>query len=83
MIAQERLDICRSNVCGYHDPEGKSEKAVSKGSESCAACGCRLDWKTRSLSSNCGLEVLNMTPLWTAYTTEQDADMIKSQINEV
>lgn len=85
IIAEERLSICRANMCNHYDRYGTSEKAVFKGEESCAACGCRLDLKTRSLSSNCGLEELQMTPLWTALVSEQDADMIKNQIekNEV
>ena len=82
LIAEERLKICRANMCGYHDPHGTSEQAVAKGFESCGACGCRLDWKTRSLSSNCGLEVLNLEPLWTAYTTEMEAEMIKEALDK-
>ncbi len=85
VIAAERLTICRSGVCGHYDPEGTHPNSVFKGLESCAACGCRLDYKTRSLSSNCGLEVLDLPPLWTALVSEQDGDMIKEQIerNEV
>lgn len=85
LIAKERLEICRSNVCGYHDPHGTSENAVFKGVESCGACGCRLDLKTRSLESNCGLESVHRTPLWEALVTEVDAELIKEQIerNEV
>jgi hypothetical protein len=53
LIANERIAICRSNECGFHDPNGISEAAVAKGKESCGSCGCKLSWKTRSLSSNC------------------------------
>lgn len=80
VVAEERLKICRSNVCGFHDPDGSSPQAVFKGHESCAACGCRLDWKTRSLSSECGQVEVGREPLWTALTNEQDAEMIKEQI---
>ena len=52
-IANERLAICRSNDCGFHDPNGISEAAVVKGQESCSSCVCKLTWKTRSLSSSC------------------------------
>lgn len=53
LIATERLVFCRSNVCGYHDPDGISAPAVVKGSESCGSCGCKLAWATRSLSYSC------------------------------
>lgn len=52
-IADNRLAICRSNACGYHDPEGSSPAAIMKGAESCASCGCKLSWKTRALSDSC------------------------------
>ena len=52
-IAEERLKICRSNKCGFHDPLGESEAAMMKGEESCASCGCKLSWKTRALSDAC------------------------------
>lgn len=81
-LAEERLKICRSNTCDYYDPEGKSEKAFVKGSESCAACGCKLEWKVRSLSSDCGLTDVNKEPLWTKVCNEQDEAMINVQINE-
>lgn len=84
-IAQERLTICQSNKCGYYDPLGQSERAVFKGVESCGACGCRLDLKTRALSANCGLEAVDKVPMWFALTNEQDDELIRNQIqrNEI
>lgn len=52
-LSQKRLAVCRSNMCGFHDPHGTSEKAVMKGSESCGECGCKLAWKTRAPGDKC------------------------------
>jgi hypothetical protein len=79
-LYEERIAICRSNKCGNYDPTGESEKAVFKGKESCGACGCRLDWKARSLSSTCGLEDIQQEPLWKAVVSEQEDLMIKEVI---
>jgi hypothetical protein len=64
LIAKERLEICRSNKCGYYDPQGKSEAAYIKGVESCGACGCVLETKVRCLDCVCGLEEVGSVPLW-------------------
>lgn len=79
-IAAERLVICRSNVCGFYDPDGSSEKAYYLGEESCGACGCKLDWKVRSLSSSCGLIEAGLEPLWTAIITEDEETKLKEKI---
>ena len=71
-VASARMDICKTNVCGYYDPEGKSEKAVIKGQPSCGACGCSLELKTRCMSCKCGLETLNKIPLWVEMVEEDD-----------
>lgn len=52
-LADKRLKICRTNECGFHDALGQSDKAVVKGSESCAECGCKLSWKTRAPGDKC------------------------------
>lgn len=78
-IAEERLSICRSNICGVYDPEGKSQKAVLPGFESCGGCGCSLKYATRALSKNCGLEELNREPLWKAILTQEQEDTFRSQ----
>ena len=63
-IAQIRMDICKTNACGYYDPEGKSPEAVVPGIPSCGACGCSLEIKTRCMSCKCGLSELGKEPLW-------------------
>lgn len=64
-IANERINICRQNTCGFYDQYGISEMAIGNmNKESCAACGCVLQLKTRSLKSSCGLEEIDLTPLW-------------------
>lgn len=72
IVAQARMDICKTNVCGYYDPEGKSKAAVIPGQPSCGACGCSLELKTRCMSCKCGLETLNKIPLWVQITEEDD-----------
>lgn len=73
-IAQERLKICRSNKCGYHDPHGTSEAAVVKGAESCGSCGCKLSWKTRALSDACPEDY------WEAVLTETEEAVLKEKL---
>lgn len=63
-IAEQRLAICRLNICGYHDPLGESEEAVFKGQESCGQCGCPLIKKTLSMGSYCPLRDEGRVPMW-------------------
>lgn len=49
-IAKERLEIC--NTCPLIDNEGS--KCMVPGTKPCCGeCGCKLSFKTRSLSSEC------------------------------
>ena len=64
IVAAARLDICKTNVCGFYDPEGRSEKAVLPGTACCGACGCSLALKTRCMSCICGLDEVGQEPLW-------------------
>lgn len=73
-IAEERLRICRSNKCGYHDAEGRSEAAVVKGAESCASCGCKLSWKSRALSDECP------EGYWKRVLTETEEAVLKEKL---
>lgn len=73
-VAQERLQICRSNECGYHDPKGTSPAAVLKGAESCASCGCKLAWKTRALSDECPVGQ------WKALLNDIEESMLKNSL---
>lgn len=59
-----RLNICRSNSCGYYDKLGESEKAFVKGKEACGVCGCNLKLLTSSQDSTCSLIDLGKIPLW-------------------
>lgn len=50
LIAQERLNIC--NQCPLIDLKG--DKCLVPGTAPCCGeCGCKLSFKTRSLSSSC------------------------------
>lgn len=79
--ALARLEICRSNTCGFYDPKGESEKAVFKGKESCGGCGCDLYAKCHAMSAHCYLKDLNdpeRPPLWDSImTVEQEVEINK------
>lgn len=53
VIARQRMDICRSNACGFYDAQGISEKVIIQGLPSCAHCGCNLRIATHSLAYRC------------------------------
>lgn len=53
VVREKRLNICRSNKCGMYDPNGESENAIMKNTESCGSCGCVLTLKTACLSCSC------------------------------
>jgi hypothetical protein len=77
-VAKERLEICRSNQCGFYDEKGISEMAVIPGIESCGACGCSLSLKTRCLSCRCGLEdVEGRIPLWENIISQEEEDELE------
>lgn len=71
-IAQERLRICKSNVCGYYEPVGAGEKCVMSGKGCCGGCGCNDVYKTHSLSSHCYLKDIGKTPLWDAVMSQSE-----------
>lgn len=79
-IAEQRHIICKTNKCGYYDPKGEMDTAYFPGEENCGACGCKLQWKLRSLSSNCGLTVVKKEPLWTAEISEEEENLLKTKI---
>lgn len=75
--ALRRLEICRTNQCGFHDPKGESEQAVFKGKESCGGCGCDLYAKCHAMHLSCYLkEVEGKEPLWEAVMTDEQANVI-------
>lgn len=80
-VANQRLAICRTNACGFYDPEGKSENAYFRGIESCGQCGCNLTWLTRSLSSSCSLiHEEGRTPLWDAVLSKEENNDLKEKL---
>lgn len=86
--AVRRLEICRSNQCGFYNPKGlnnETMKAVFPGKESCGGCGCDLYAKCHAMSAQCFLGDINpatgksiSTPLWEAIMThEQEIEINK------
>jgi hypothetical protein len=88
--ALKRLELCRTNQCGFHDPKGQSEKAVFKGKESCGGCGCDLFAKAHAMSAQCYLGDIDPdtaeprgVPVWTAVMThEQEMEINKIAYNK-
>lgn len=78
-VAERRLKICRSNLCGYYDEYGTFEAAFVKNSESCGSCGCKLSYAVRSLSKECGLTEKGLPPLWDAEMTEKEEEIFRNK----
>lgn len=75
VIAKERMSIC--NSCEFIDHTG--EKCFVPGTQPCCGkCGCKLDWKTRSLSSSCGDEE---NPKWEALLSEEDEKTVYDKLD--
>lgn len=72
-VYNERLKIC--NTCDDIDKEGvKCEVPLTN--PCCGLCGCSLSLKLRSLSSECP------KGKWVAITTEEEEDLINSQVED-
>jgi hypothetical protein len=72
-IAKLRMDICER--CPLIDTEGS--KCYIPGTQPCCSdCGCKLSFKTRSLSSSCPKNH------WSAITTQEEEDAILKSIYE-
>lgn len=74
-IATERMEICRK--CHLYDTSG--DGCMVPGTQPCCnekhgGCGCSLDFKTRSLSSDCPLGK------WKAVVSEKEEDAIKEKL---
>lgn len=80
-IAKERFAICESNLCGYYDADGSSERAVVKGKPSCAGCGCALEFKTRCMSCRCHLADEGQHPLWVEVLTPAEETILNERLN--
>lgn len=80
-IAEERLAICETNLCGYYDADGSSERAVMKGKPSCAGCGCALELKVRCMSCHCHLKDEQQHPLWEAILSPAEETLLRERLN--
>lgn len=78
-IAEKRIRICEDDACGFYDQYGKSKKAFVPGVPTCGNCGCVLSFKTRSLSSECSLADIALTPLWKKEMTEKEEDAFRNK----
>lgn len=67
-VATYRLKICES--CN----EKGDECLVPGTAPCCAACGCSLKFKVRSLSSACGLIEKGKDPKWLPVLSQEDED---------
>lgn len=74
-IAKERLEICAK--CPLIDNEGN--KCMVPGTQPCcSACGCKLAFKTRSLSSECAHPD---GPKWPAILEQDEEDKLYKEID--
>lgn len=82
-VATRRAEICRSNICGYYDPKGVSEDCFLKGKSCCSSCGCSLQWKLYSLSSECGIKTKEPDSdlFWKAEMTEREEEKFRNKTN--
>jgi len=78
-IAAKRNEICKKNTCGYYDPHGVNKTCYVKGSSCCSHCGCKLAYKQRSLSAECSLAELGITPLWGKEMTEGEEGIFRKR----
>lgn len=71
IIASARMNVC--DTCPHFDDKGVS--CLVPGTQPCCSkCGCKLSWKTRSLSSECPISK------WRAVVTPQEEDLINKQL---
>jgi hypothetical protein len=74
VIAAERQSICDN--CELLDLKG--DACLVPGSKPCCGeCGCSLDFKTRSLASECPHP---KGPKWSAYLTEEEEDTLNTEL---
>jgi hypothetical protein len=70
-IATDRFQVCIK--CGLYDSKG--ENCLVPGTQPCCSdCGCSLEFKTRSLSSECP------KGYWDAVVSEDQEEIINEQI---
>lgn len=66
-VAEYRMQICEKCIHKTY-----TECEVPGTGPCCAACGCSLKFKVRSLSSECGLSEIDETPLWDKVFNEDE-----------
>ena len=72
-VFKDRLSICEK--CLHYDLEGKG--CMAPGTQPCCGdCGCSLDFKLRSLSSECS------KGHWGAKVSEETEELITKQIEK-
>jgi hypothetical protein len=74
-VAEYRMQICRK--CHLYDTQGVG--CMVPGTQPCCnekagGCGCSLEFKTRSLSSDCPLNK------WKAMLSEEEEDKLKEKL---
>lgn len=72
-VAASRNEICLN--CSFYDNIG-TNCAVPKTQPCCSDCGCSLEFKLRSLSSECPKEY------WSSVTSEEEEELITKQIKD-
>lgn len=80
--AIRRLEICRTNNCGFYNPKGLNNeymKAVFPGKESCGGCGCDAYAKCHAMSAHCFLKDIGKEPLWDSIMTHEQ----ENEINKI
>lgn len=71
IIADARMSVCLD--CEQLDTKG--DKCLVAGTQPCCGeCGCKLGWKTRSLSSSCPLGK------WNAELTDEEAKLLEQKL---
>ena len=72
-VATDRFQVCIS--CSLFDAFGKD--CLAPGTQPCCSdCGCSLEFKLRSLSSECPKEY------WSSVTSEEEEELITKQIKD-
>lgn len=75
---QRRVTICRTNVCGHHDPEGKGDNVILKGEPACGICGCHDLAKAGCMSCVCTLQDIGEKPLWEPLLSQEQEDELSA-----
>ena len=75
LVAEARMDICKK--CPLLDVEG-SKCMIPGTAPCCGDCGCKLAFKTRSLSSEC---THPDGPKWNAVLSPEEEDKLYKELN--